>query len=297
VSWVRDSADATKGSGGFTEPPELALARVRTQDQVVRQSWTGQTMLESPDWFLRADTFPSNLAMFQEGNAGAEGDDVSLCLRVETTAVRALTAAALASRLCYRFGRFAAELRAPRGSGLVTGIFLHRNDPRQEIDIELLGRDPKTLLANVFFNPGGPGTKLEYGYRGTPIAVDLGFDASADSHLYEIDWQPDAITWFVDGVVVHERAIWQPTPIPDQPLEFNINLWHSRSTELAGKLDADKLPARTIVRRVSVNATLGSPERRPVGRTWQSTLHVGYDDRVNRVPEVDSETSSKTKTC
>ncbi len=257
--------------------PGVWVARAEALDPVLRQDWTGQTLLKSHDWHLRADTFPSNLALFQEGNAGMKGDDLFLCLRMETTAVRALTSAALASQLHYQYGRFAAELRAPKGSGLVTGIFLHRNGPRQEIDIELLGRAPTTLLANVFFNPGGPGTKLEYGYRGTPTAVDLGFDASADFHLYEIDWQPNAIRWLVDGVVVHERVIWHPTPIPDQPLEFNINLWHSRSTELAGKLDARRLPAQTMVRRVSVDATLGSPERRPIGRTRQSTIRGELD--------------------
>ena len=113
---------------------------------------------------------------------------------------------------------------------------------RHALVLGRLGKDPTKLLVNVFFNPC-QGTKLEYGYRGTPTVLELGFDASDDFHAYEIDWQPDAIRWIVDGRVVHERVIWQPTPIPDQPLEFNVNLWHSRSAELAGKLVADRLPA------------------------------------------------------
>jgi hypothetical protein len=64
----------------------------------------------------------------------------------------------------------------------VTGLFLHRNGPRQEIDIEFLGRDTTRMFVNVFYDPGIPGTKLEYGYRGTPTVIDLGFDASKTFH-------------------------------------------------------------------------------------------------------------------
>jgi GR25 family glycosyltransferase involved in LPS biosynthesis len=238
--------------------PGIRVADVGRPELLFRQQWTGRSLLVSDDWFLRHDTFPSNLVLFLPGNAEAKDDEAVLGLRKELTAVRAFTSAAIASTHRFRFGRFTAEVRPPKVSGLVTGAFLHRNGPRQEIDIELLGRDPTKLLVNVFFNPGGPGTKLEYGYRGTPTVIDLGFDASDDFHVYEIDWQPNAIRWIVDGRVVHERVIWQPTPIPDQPMEFNVNLWHSRSTELTGKLDTDGLPAQASIRSVSIGVSSGS---------------------------------------
>jgi beta-glucanase (GH16 family) len=144
-------------------------------------------------------------------------------------------------------------------SGLVTGLFLHRNGPRQEIDIEFLGRDTTKMLVNVFYNPGPNGTRLEYGYRGTPTEIDLGFDAAADFHFYEIDWQPAIIAWKVDGVVVYERELWGPTPIPNRALEFNVNLWHSRSIEFAGRLDTYRLPTHAEVRSITVT----TPDCRP----------------------------------
>jgi beta-glucanase (GH16 family) len=131
-------------------------------------------------------------------------------------------------------------------------MFLHRNGPRQEIDIEFLGKDTTRMLVNIFYNPGPEGTKLEYGYRGTPTLIDLGFDAADDFHTYEIDWQPDAIRWLVDGEVAYERVAWNPTPIPDQPLQFNLNLWHSRSKDFAGSLAAAQLPASAGVRSVEI---------------------------------------------
>ena len=159
------------------------------------------------------------------------------------------------SSASYRYGRFKAELRPSGVPGLVTGMFLHRNAPRQEIDIEFLGKDPSKMLVNVFYNPGPEGTKLEYGYRGTPTLIDLGFDATDDFHTYEIDWRPSMIRWLVDDEVVYERRAWDPTPIPNQPLQFNLNLWHSRSKEFAGGLAHSHLPASASIRSVEIRST------------------------------------------
>ena len=101
---------------------------------------------------------------------------------------------------------------------------------------------------NVYYNPGAEGTKLEYGYRGTPALIDLGFDAASEFHRYEIEWRANLIRWRVDGRLVHERVMWEPTPIPHLPMQLNINLWHSRSKELAGKLAVGDLPAQSFIR-------------------------------------------------
>ncbi|MFJ3540202.1 family 16 glycosylhydrolase [Streptomyces sp. NPDC090109] len=218
-------------------------------------SWNAETMpaFNNTDWYLRNDTFPGNQALFRPANTTLHHPGPALLtLRHEPSRVRNLTAAAIATRRSYLYGTFAARLRVPSGSGLVSGLFLHRNGPRQEIDIEFLGRDTTRMLVNVFYNPGAPGTKLEYGYRGTPLLVDLGFDASENFHDYAIEWGPDCIRWRVDGTVVHERHLWDPTPIPDQPMEFNLNLWNSVSTEFAGPLPPHVLPATLEVASLEV---------------------------------------------
>jgi GR25 family glycosyltransferase involved in LPS biosynthesis len=216
--------------------------------------WSAGDSLDQEIWFLRDDTFPSNLALFRPSNVNLDEDGMTLAMRAEKTPVRAFTAGAVAARAPFLYGSFAAELRTSGVAGVVTGLFLHRNGPRQEIDIEFLGRDTSTMLVNVFYNPGPEGAKLEYGYRGTPTEIKLGFDAAADFHLYEIDWRPDRIDWKVDGVTVYRRHLWAPTPIPDLPMELNINVWHSRSTEFAGQLDAQRLPATVNVRAINVAA-------------------------------------------
>jgi GR25 family glycosyltransferase involved in LPS biosynthesis len=205
-------------------------------------------------WMLRDDTFPSNLALFRPSNFEAIGGGGRLTLREEHAVVRHYTSASLSSREAYRYGRFVAELRPANVAGLITGLFLHRNAPRQEIDIEFLGDDTTKLLVNVYYNPGYEGARLEYGYRGTPVLIDLGFDAADDFHRYEIDWSPTSIKWRVDGRLVCQRFQWNPTPVPHLPMQFHINLWHPRSTALAGKLARGNLPAHAEVRRIEIDA-------------------------------------------
>ena len=164
--------------------------------------------------------------------------------------VRDYTSASICSIASYLYGRFEAELRAARCSGLITAVFLHRFFPRQEIDIELLGSNPTKMLINVYYNPGDDGAELNYGYRGTPVQIDLGFDASEDFHRYAIEWEPTGIKWFVDDKLIHERASWDPTPIPHLPMQFFINLWSSRSEDFAGKLALGGLPAHSDIRSI-----------------------------------------------
>ena len=206
-------------------------------------------------WTAREDTFPSNLAIFTAENVTTDtATGVQLTLTRTRTGVRDYIAGAIASVQRFLYGRFSAWVRPARVPGLITGVFLHRDLPRQEIDIELPGRDTTRMLVNVYYNPGTVGARMQYGYRGAPSVIDLGFDAADDFHLYEIEWGPSEIRWLIDGRTVHARGVWDPTPIPNRPLEFNINLWHSRSTEIAGRLKLQELPARSHIRSVRVAA-------------------------------------------
>lgn len=198
------------------------------------------------------ETLPGNLASFARESLQHSEEGAQLVIDAIEGGRRPYRSGAFASVRSFRHGRFEAEIRAAPGSGLVTGFFLHRDTPRQEIDIELAGADPRRMLANVYFNPGDDGTAMGFGYRGSPCRIDLGFDATADFHLYAIDWRPDRVAWLVDGRVVHERFGWDPTPIPHLSMRVHANLWAPRSEELAGRIDERALPAAAAFRNVLV---------------------------------------------
>lgn len=206
-------------------------------------------------WLLRNDTFPGNLGLFRPSNvsACAEGG-LSLAVHEESLGVRSFGAASISSCESFLYGRFEADLQATNIPGVITGFFLYRASPRQEIDIEIAGNCPTQLLVNVFYNPGSEGAKFDYGYRGTPVAIPLGFDASKAPHRFAIEWDPCEIRWLVDGRLVHRRGVWNPTPIPHLPMVLHVNTWPARSRELAGRLAVNELPASTNLRGISIDA-------------------------------------------
>lgn len=211
--------------------------------------------IQTDRWSIRSDTFPGNLALFRPDNVAiTPNGGLKLVVREDKLGVRNFSAGALSSSATYLYGRFEAEFQATNTPGLVTGFFLHRDSPRQEIDIEIAGNKPDQLLVNVFYNPGPEGAKFDYGYRGTPIAIELGFDASKAPHHYAIEWDADEIRWYVDDKLVHRRVLWNPTPIPDLPMTLHVNTWPTRSHELAGRLKSRSLPVASLITQISVDA-------------------------------------------
>lgn len=206
----------------------------------------------SPSFPGLTETFPGNLASFAPENLEYGDEGVQVLIDAAEGGLRPFRSGAFASVRSFTHGRFQAEIRVAAGPGLITGFFLHRGSPRQEIDIEFAGSDPRRMLTNVFFNPGDDGAAIGYGYRGSPCWIDLGFDSTKDFHEYAIDWRPDRLTWSVDGKIVHERASWDPTPIPHLGMRVHANLWAPRSQELAGRISRRTLPASAAFRNVLV---------------------------------------------
>lgn len=117
----------------------------------------------------------------------------------------------------HSYGFYFARLKAARGDGLVTSFFLYTgpteqpSTSHQEIDVEILGKDPTKLLVNSWVN----------GIEAGSMAVPLGFDASEDFHDYIIYWRQDRIHWYVDGKLVATSF----NKVPDIPMHVFVNMW------------------------------------------------------------------------
>jgi len=121
------------------------------------------------------------------------------------------------------YGRYEAVLQAAQGEGLVTGFFTytgpHYGTRHDEIDIEILGRDT-TRLHIAWFTDGVLHSHF----------VPLGFDAAEAPRRYAFDWQPDRITWFVEGRVVFTVTAAE-APLPQVPSRLFANLWAADATD------------------------------------------------------------------
>lgn len=129
----------------------------------------------------------------------------------------------------YSYGYYSVSMKAAKGSGIVSSFFVYTGDPWDEIDIEFLGKDTTKVQFNYF--TGGVG--------GHEYVYDLGFDAAEEFHEYGFLWEPDRITWFVDGVEVYRAEV----DIPSHPAQIMMNVWNARNADdWTGKLDETALP-------------------------------------------------------
>ncbi len=131
----------------------------------------------------------------------------------------------------FKYGFFAVCMKAADCSGVISSFFTYTGRPRwDEIDIEFLGKDMTEVQFNYYTDGEG---HHEYVY-------DLGFDASEDFHEYAFLWQPDSITWYVDG-----EAVCRATEnIPEMPQQIMMNVWNCKDHDgWSGAFDPSSLPA------------------------------------------------------
>ena len=130
----------------------------------------------------------------------------------------------------YSYGFYSVSMKATKCSGVISSFFTYTGWPWDEIDIEFLGDDTTKVQFNYYTSGKG----------GHEFIYELGFDASEDFHEYGFDWQPDSITWYVDGVSVYKATV----DIPSHAGHIMMNLWNvaDSNADWAGKFDESKLP-------------------------------------------------------
>ncbi|MEP6895496.1 MAG: family 16 glycosylhydrolase, partial [Chloroflexota bacterium] len=114
----------------------------------------------------------------------------------EYTSARLLTK----NRFEVAYGRVEARIKVPTGSGLWPAFWMLGTDIDQvnwpqtgEIDImENVGRLPNEAFGTLH----GPGYSGGQSYG---KVYNLGKPVADDYHVFAVDWQPDKITWLIDG--------------------------------------------------------------------------------------------------
>ena len=156
------------------------------------------------------------------------------------------TAAGIQSRAFYGHGRFTVRMKSNIKSGTVSSFFLmNKWEPgrwfHKEIDIEFLGKDPRTVqfVTHRYYSDQGPQA------MGHAHVVQLPFGYGDGFHDYSILWTKDKVEWSVDG-----KRIWETAEnVPDVPLAIMMNHWgpdptNEWSKNWVGPMDLDALPSK-----------------------------------------------------
>ena len=157
-----------------------------------------------------------------------------------------------ADRVSFRFGYAEFRARVPKGQGIWPALWLLPQSKTwpPEIDImEYIGSQPdRVYMTN---HPGAPATPDGARAASAPDATSFAYvgpDFSQDWHTYAVDWRPESITWFVDGV---ERGK-VTAGVPQEPMYLVANLavggdWPKdpdASTPFPATMDVDRVTIR-----------------------------------------------------
>ena len=133
-------------------------------------------------------------------------------------------------RFTAQYGYFEARVRVPSGRGLWPAFWMLTPAQRPpEIDImEVLSKDPTRVHLHYHYVDGA-GIVQDYG-----AAWEDG-DFSAGWHTFGVEWRPDVIIWYVDGV---ERNRFEGNDVAHEPLYMILNLQVGGKDSWSGPTDA-----------------------------------------------------------
>ncbi len=148
----------------------------------------------------------------REENIFIEDDKLHIVAKPEIYGGMDFTSARIRSKnkADFRYGRFEARAKLPKGQGLWPAIWMMPTDdvyggwPKSgEIDImELVGHEPDVVHGTVHYGPDWPDNR----HTGGRYELDEG-TFNDGFHTFAIEWIPERIRWFVD-----DQFFFQVTP-------------------------------------------------------------------------------------
>lgn len=156
-----------------------------------------------------------------------------------------------------RYGRVRARAKFAKGSAVVSSLVTIYTpwpaDNWNELDIEMLGKDPNQIQYNAMIYDGPPVQRpVTQSVSPTqfPALKSLGFDSSADFHEYTIQWTPASAEFYVDGELQH---VWtQKIDLMNLPQNILLTIWASNSAAWAGPVTNDTVNAKVVYDWVEV---------------------------------------------
>ena len=225
LPWQKEDANTPESGTGNIPPQQTVTGRWTADADKIAVFANG-----APQGFWarndHGNGHPFNCA-FQRANATVGDGLLTLSL---TKSGNGYVGAEYRTYQKYSYGYYSVSMKAASCPGVISSFFTYTWGPWDEIDIEFLGNDTTRVQFNYYTNGGG----------GHEYVYDLGFDAAADFHEYGFDWQPDSITWYVDGQSVYRAT----TDIPSAPGHIMMNLWNvaDSNADWAGRFDESQLP-------------------------------------------------------
>ncbi|MGH6760733.1 MAG: glycoside hydrolase family 16 protein [Phyllobacterium sp.] len=148
-------------------------------------------------------------------------------------------------------GTYEVRMKAVAGSGFNSSFFSYigpvHKQPWDEIDFEILGKDPSRVQLNSYVNGKGGNEKL--------VGVSGGADAGYNDYAFV--WEKDKLRFYINGQLVH--TVTDPAQLPSHDQKIYLSLWASDTLKSwLGTFVAPQQPVAASYERVAFTA-FGEP--------------------------------------
>jgi len=189
--------------------------------------------------------------------------------------------AELYSKESFKYGRFEARMKMSYAPGCISSMFLYYNNSDtdkdtlwNEIDIEVLGKDSSKIQTNIITGNRNKRITSEQVYAS-------GTGLNTDYHTYVIEWTPDYIAWYLDGVEMrrttpsNDEIGQMETMIKSESLRFNV--WSDKSVEWVGSINPNKIPSAQYIDYVKVEKY--DTEKKEFTELWKDDFDTFNSNR------------------
>lgn len=178
----------------------------------------------------------------------------SLAIMANLASAKAYKGAEIYSNDSVLYGRFEIRMQVAKGSGILSTFFTYKNGSEvgntfwEEIDIEVFGKNNATeWQSNIILGSSRPTIHVEQVHSLTQSLGD-GY------HTYVLEWTPDYVAWFLDGVEVRRITGTSTVTSLTNAQSLRFNLWSSESAEWVGPWDDSILPVYQFINYIDYQA-------------------------------------------
>ncbi|AXV17519.1 1,3-1,4-beta-glycanase (plasmid) [Neorhizobium sp. SOG26] len=148
-----------------------------------------------------------------------DGGKLQLGFEAAAAADRKFACGEIQTRARFGHGTYEVRMKAAEGSGFNSAFFTYigptDKKPHDEIDFEVLGKNPRQVQVNQYVGAKGGNEKL----------VDLDKKADAAFNDFAFIWEEGRLRYFVNSKLVHE--VTDPRKIPSNPQKIFLSFWGS----------------------------------------------------------------------
>ncbi|WP_405293204.1 family 16 glycosylhydrolase [Algibacter sp. Ld11] len=145
------------------------------------------------------------------------------------------------------YGKFEMRMKMIEGSGMLSTFYTIEHYPGgsdpywAELDIEVLGRDNAQIMSTNLFINNSNGDLIH-----SEQQIPLGYSLADDFHIFTLEWTPNYVAWFIDGVE-QRRKTGAFVNHMNRSQGYRFNAWISSTPAWVGTIDENAMPAYQYV--------------------------------------------------